>query len=93
KLLMVVCNDGAYGAELHHLRKEGVNGDIVVFGRPDLAAIARGFGLQGAVVTDVRQLADLARDYERSDTAAVWDVHINDQVVNPSYRLGNKHAN
>jgi acetolactate synthase-1/2/3 large subunit len=93
KLLMVVCNDGAYGAELHHLRKEGVDGDIVVFGRPDLAAIARGFGLQGAVVTDVRQLADLAREYERGDTAAIWDVHINDQVVNPSYRLGNKHAN
>lgn len=93
KMLIIVCNDGAYGAEVHHLRKEGLDDAIVTFGRPNFAEIARGFGLEGAVVTDVRQLPDLARDYLNGSTATVWDIHVNDQVMNPSYRLGNKHAN
>ncbi|MDB5592989.1 thiamine pyrophosphate-binding protein [Enterovirga sp.] len=91
KLLIVICNDGAYGAEQQDLRREGLDDSIAVFGRPDLAAIARGFGLRGATVTDVAQLDDLARDYERGDTAAIWDVHVDEAVMNPSYRLGNKH--
>lgn len=91
KLLLVVCNDGAYGAEQQDLRKEGRDESIAVFGRPDFAAIARAFGLRGATVTDVAQLDDLAREYERGDTAMIWDVHVDDGVMNPSYRLGTKH--
>lgn len=92
KVLIVACNDGAFGAETHHLRKEGLDDSIVVFGRPDLSAIARGFGLTGETVTDAAQLAKLSVEYEAGDRAALWDIHVNDRVMNPSYRLGNKHA-
>ena len=47
KLLMCVLNDGAYGAEIHKLRADGIDDSGAVFGRTDLAAIARGFGLRG----------------------------------------------
>lgn len=92
KLLLVVCNDGAYGAELQDLRKEGLDDSIVRFGRPDFEAIAKGFGLRGSIVTDLRQLENLATAYARGETAEIWDIHIDDQVMSPSYRLGSKHA-
>jgi thiamine pyrophosphate-dependent acetolactate synthase large subunit-like protein len=57
-----------------------------IFGRPDFAAIAKGFGLRGATVTDVGQFEELFRAYEAQDTAEVWDIHISDQVVTPRMR-------
>jgi thiamine pyrophosphate-dependent acetolactate synthase large subunit-like protein len=53
KLLMCVLNDGAYGSEIHKLRADGIDDSGAVFGRTDLASIARGFGLRGTTVTDV----------------------------------------
>ncbi|MFI0408747.1 thiamine pyrophosphate-binding protein [Actinomadura sp. 3N508] len=56
-LLVVVYDDEAYGAELHHFGPGGHPLDTVVFPPADLAAIGRGFGC--AAVT-VRRPADLA---------------------------------
>jgi thiamine pyrophosphate-dependent acetolactate synthase large subunit-like protein len=86
KLLICIMNDGAYGSEIHKFREEGLDDSAVIFGRPDFAAIARGFGLSGATVTDLGQFADLARSYEEGDTAAVWNIHISDKVVSPRMR-------
>ena len=47
-LLIVVHNDAAYGAEVHHF--EGQPLDLVRFPDTDLAAIARGFGCEGVTV-------------------------------------------
>ena len=86
KLLICIMNDGAYGSEIHKFREEGLDDSAVIFGRPDFAAIARGFGLSGATVTDLGQFADLARSYEEGHTAAVWNIHISDKVVSPRMR-------
>jgi thiamine pyrophosphate-dependent acetolactate synthase large subunit-like protein len=61
-LLVVVYDDAAYGAEVHHFGPDGHPLDHVRFPDDDLAAIARGFGCAGAVV---RQPGDLsaARDW------------------------------
>jgi thiamine pyrophosphate-dependent acetolactate synthase large subunit-like protein len=56
-LLVVVYNDAAYGAEVHHFGPHGHPLDTVRFPDTDLAAIARGFGCAG---TTVRTAADLA---------------------------------
>ena len=62
-LLVVVYNDDAYGAEIHHF---GVSDDpgfvtpdlgTVTFPRVDIASIARGFGAQGVTVRDRNDLA------------------------------------
>jgi thiamine pyrophosphate-dependent acetolactate synthase large subunit-like protein len=56
-MLIVVYNDAAYGAEVHHFGPEGHPLDTVTFPDSDLAAIARGFGCAGHTV---RGRADLA---------------------------------
>lgn len=58
-LVCIVYNDAAYGAEVHHFASEHSEADLgsVVFPDTDIAAIARGFGAEGATV---RTVADLA---------------------------------
>ena len=94
KVLLVILNDGAYGSEIHKLRLDGVDDSGAVFGRTDLAAIAKGFGLRGATVTDVGQFKGLFDAYQAQGTAEVWNVHISDRVMNPSTRrqLGRGHG-
>src|SRR5699024_9695116 len=50
-LVVLVYNDAAYGAEVHHFTGEDM--DHVVFPDTDIAAIARGFGVEGITVRDV----------------------------------------
>jgi len=59
RLLWCIMNDGAYGAEIHELRADGVDDRGSAFGRADLAAIAKGFGLRGANVTEIGQIGAL----------------------------------
>jgi len=56
-LLIVVYDDAAYGAEVHHFGPHGHALDTVTFPDTDLAAIAQGFGCAG---TTVRTRDDLA---------------------------------
>ena len=65
KLLICIFNDGAYGSEIHKLRADGIDDSGSIFGRTDLAAIAKGFGLRGANVTDVNQFKALFDAYRR----------------------------
>jgi acetolactate synthase-1/2/3 large subunit len=86
KLLFCIFNDGAYGAEIHKLRADGVDESGSVFGRTDLAAIAKGFGLRGSNVTELGQLRGLYAAFEAQDKAEVWNIHISDKVVAPQTR-------
>ena len=56
-LLVVVYDDEAYGAEVHHFGPDGHSLDHVTFPPADIAAIGRGFGCAGVTV---RAPADLA---------------------------------
>jgi thiamine pyrophosphate-dependent acetolactate synthase large subunit-like protein len=57
-LLIVVYNDAAYGAEVHHF---GAGADLatVRFPDTDIASIARGFGATGVTVRTVADLAEV----------------------------------
>jgi thiamine pyrophosphate-dependent acetolactate synthase large subunit-like protein len=55
-MLVVVYDDHAYGAEVHHFGPDGAPLDTVVFPDTDIAAIGRGFGLDAVTV---RRPADL----------------------------------
>lgn len=85
-VLICVLNDGAYGSEIHKLRDEGLPDDGAVFGRVDLGAIARGFGIGGARITDLSRLPELVAEFARSGGAAVWDFPVSDRVVSPVIR-------
>lgn len=85
-ILIVVMNDGAYGSEIHKLRADGLDDAGAVFGRTDLASVARGFGLAGETVTDVGDLPRLVEAFAASKGAAVWDIPVSDKVYSPVIR-------
>jgi len=96
-ILIVVVNDGAYGSEIHKLRAERMPEQGAVFGRPDFAAIAQGFGAIGATVTQLDDLAPLVEQFnalsndvttvgQGKSRLAVIDVHVSDKVVSSVIR-------
>lgn len=85
-ILIVVFNDGAYGSEIHKLRAEGISDHGAVFGRTDLAAVARGFGLMGERITDLAALPRLIENFARTGGAAVFDIAVSDKVMSPVMR-------
>jgi thiamine pyrophosphate-dependent acetolactate synthase large subunit-like protein len=93
-ILIVLINDGAYGSEVHKLRSEGLPDTGSVFGRPDFAAIARGFGLEGKTFTSLTDLPKLVQEFAKKGGAAVWDFHVSDRVTSPTIRRAHppKHA-
>ncbi len=90
RLLICVLNDGAYGAEIHKLRQDGLDDSGAIFGRTDFGSIARGFGLRGTTVADLGQLGSLMRDHAAQDTTEIWNIPISDQVTSPSMRRQTK---
>jgi thiamine pyrophosphate-dependent acetolactate synthase large subunit-like protein len=56
-LLVVVYDDEAYGAEVHHFGLDGYPLDHVRFPPVDIAAIGRGFGCEGVTVSGPDDLA------------------------------------
>lgn len=89
KLLIIIFNDGAYGSEIHKLREDGIDESGSTFGRTDLAAIAKGFGLRGTTITDLSQIKPLYEAFAKQGDAELWNIHVSDKVVNPSIRRGN----
>jgi acetolactate synthase-1/2/3 large subunit len=56
-MVVMVYNDDAYGAEVHHFGPDGFDLSTVRFPPTDIAAIARGFGFDAVTVTRVDDLA------------------------------------
>jgi thiamine pyrophosphate-dependent acetolactate synthase large subunit-like protein len=59
-MVVVVYNDDAYGAEIHHFGPHGFRLDTVEFPPTDVAAIARGFGFEAVTVRSAADLAPVA---------------------------------
>src|SRR5206468_4708582 len=60
-LLVVVYDDAAYGAEVHHFGPDGFPLDTVTFPETDIAAVARGYGFEAVTVrtrADLKAVAD-----------------------------------
>jgi thiamine pyrophosphate-dependent acetolactate synthase large subunit-like protein len=86
RILICVLNDGAYGAEIHKMRADGIDDSGAIFGRPAFESIARGFGLRGAEVRDLDAVPKLFAGFARQDETEVWNIQISDQVTAPSMR-------
>ena len=59
-MVVIVYNDAAYGAEVHHFT-DGQPLDTVTFPDTDIAAIGIGYGLDGITVRNVRDLEAVRR--------------------------------
>lgn len=55
-MVLVVYNDSAYGAEVHHFDSPGTDHSAVTFPDTDIAAIARGYGAEAVTVRSVGDL-------------------------------------
>ncbi len=86
KLLICILNDGGYGAETHKFRATGGDPGHATHGRGDIAAIARGFGLNAATVTEMGQFDGLFQEHQRTPGATLWDVHTDDLIPSRSFR-------
>jgi thiamine pyrophosphate-dependent acetolactate synthase large subunit-like protein len=56
-MVVIVYNDDAYGAEVHHFGPDGFALDTVRFPATDIAAVARGHGFTAVTVTSEADLA------------------------------------
>ncbi|MGY4743159.1 thiamine pyrophosphate-binding protein [Streptomyces sp. ATMOS53] len=81
-ILVVVIDDGAYGAEVHHFAPLGESTEIAEHGTRDFLGVATALGAQGCVV---RSGEDLARSLptwlSRPEGVFVLDCKINGAVV------------
>ena len=82
KLLVVVYDDAAYGAEVHHFAPMGHQVDLVKFPDADLAAIAEAAGAEARTVRTTNDLTivDTWLD-ERQPHPLVLDAKVNPKIV------------
>lgn len=79
RLVMVILNDGAYGAEYQKLLDEGLDPSHSLMEWPDLAELARGMGAQAVTVACDTDLAVLRTALEDIQGPLVIDVRLNVQ--------------
>jgi thiamine pyrophosphate-dependent acetolactate synthase large subunit-like protein len=59
-MVVVIYNDDAYGAEVHHFGPDGHPLDTVTFPDTDIASIGRGYGFEAITVRRVDDLSPVA---------------------------------
>jgi thiamine pyrophosphate-dependent acetolactate synthase large subunit-like protein len=79
-MVVVVYNDAAYGAEVHHFGPMGQNVDLTRFPDTDFAALARAAGAEGITVRGPEDLAPLKEWLGRRDRPLVIDAKVNPDV-------------
>lgn len=79
-LLVVVINDAAYGAEVHHFRALGLPIDLCRFKESDFAAIATAMGAKGIIVRNTGDLEQLRDWVEAPEGVMVLDCKVNPEV-------------
>jgi thiamine pyrophosphate-dependent acetolactate synthase large subunit-like protein len=79
-VLVVIYDDAAYGAEVHHFRPQGQAVDLAQFPDTDFEALARAAGCDGLTVRRVEDLAGLGAWLERRDRPLVLDAKVDPDV-------------
>jgi thiamine pyrophosphate-dependent acetolactate synthase large subunit-like protein len=80
-MLVVVYNDAAYGAEVHHFGPHGEPLDQVRFADTDFAALGRSVGAEGITVRTTDDLAAVEKWLTHRDRPLVVDAKISTDVV------------
>jgi thiamine pyrophosphate-dependent acetolactate synthase large subunit-like protein len=79
-ILVVIYNDAAYGAEVHHFRPMGQAVDLVQFPDTDFAALARAAGCEGITARTIADLEFLPGWLERRDGPMVVDAKVDPDI-------------
>lgn len=76
-LLVIVCNDSALGAELHHLRENGYSGHDAQYENPSFEAVARSLGFEAATIRRIGDVEALRERVTSSRGPMLVDCRIN----------------
>jgi thiamine pyrophosphate-dependent acetolactate synthase large subunit-like protein len=79
-MLIVVYNDAAYGAEVHHFGPMGRPVEVARFPETDFAALARAVGAEGITVRSEGDLSPLRDWLDVRDRPLVVDARVNPEV-------------
>ena len=79
-MLVVIYNDAAYGAEVHHFGPMGRPVDVARFPDTDFAAITRAAGAEGITVRNKGDLSPVRDWLKRRDRPLVIDAKVNPEV-------------
>lgn len=85
-VLVLVVDDGAYGAELHKLAAQGLHPQESVHGFVDLAGVARSLGGHGSTPASLRELDEAVHGFLREPTFTLLDVRVTRTVVSARHR-------
>ena len=80
-LLVIVLDDGAYGAELHMMRMHGLDPALSLFDNPDFAAVARALGLRAWNAETVEELRTALGEALPLQGPSLIRVRLNQSVV------------
>jgi thiamine pyrophosphate-dependent acetolactate synthase large subunit-like protein len=86
KVLFIILNDEAYGAEYHKLKSKGLNGNLSVVRSPDFGAVGRAFGCRGRLASNLDDVAAGIDEFLAGDGPMVLDVRILRNVISIPYR-------
>jgi thiamine pyrophosphate-dependent acetolactate synthase large subunit-like protein len=84
RVIVVVMNDGAYMAEVHHLRRLGIPSDVAVYPRVDFAAIGRSLGVKSVTIRSAVDLEDF--DAQLASTGPMLiDAQVDREVISDKF--------
>jgi acetolactate synthase I/II/III large subunit len=79
-MLVVVYNDAAYGAEVHHFGPMGRPVNVARFPQTDFAALARAAGAEGLTVRSEEDLSAVRDWLQRREGPLIVDAKVNPEV-------------
>ena len=85
-LLVVLMNDRLLGAEYHKAVAKGLNADLARISTPDLGAVGRALGGNGALVTTLDGLRAAVDEYLANPQPTIIDARISTTVISIPYR-------
>jgi thiamine pyrophosphate-dependent acetolactate synthase large subunit-like protein len=80
-VLVVIYNDSAYGAEVHHFGPQGRVVDLVRYPDPDIAGLARGLGARAITVRRLDDVGELQEWLVEREGPLVVDAKVVPDVV------------
>lgn len=86
KLLFVVLNDEAYGAEYHKLKASNRDANLSYVRTPDFGAVGRGFGCRGKQARTPEEVAAGINEFLSGEGPMVLDCRLSRNAVSISYR-------
>lgn len=80
-LIVIVCNDGSYGAEHIQFRDRDLDPDISIFKWPDFAAVADSLGGEGVTIKCLTDLSKLPKLIEGRTRPLLIDIKLDPDSV------------